>query len=98
MIMDVRIHVENIDHLILRFNQFHAPNTNIKIKCRNPSLGLMTKARGCNVASQEEALEWRKVWGNAPSHSQGNSHFGELESRWTFEFSEHNFRGQNSMD
>jgi hypothetical protein len=32
MIMDVRIHVENIHHLILRFNQFHAPNTNTKIK------------------------------------------------------------------
>jgi len=57
MIMDVIIHVENIDHLILRFNQFHAPNTNIKIKCRNPNLGLATKARGCNVVSQEEALE-----------------------------------------
>jgi hypothetical protein len=38
------------------------------------------------------------VWGNKPSHSQGNSHFGELESRWTPEFSESNCRGQNPMD
>jgi hypothetical protein len=37
------------------------------------------------------------VWGSEPSHSQGNSHFGEMESWWTPKFSESNFRGQNSM-
>ncbi len=39
--------------------------------CRNPSLGLATKVRACKVAGPKEAQEWRKVWGNEPSHSQG---------------------------
>jgi hypothetical protein len=50
---------------------------------RNPSIGLATKAKGCKVASQREAgshvacfRECKRVWGNRPSHSQGNSHFG----------------------
>jgi hypothetical protein len=30
------------------------------------------------------------------SHSQVNSHFGELESRWTLETSENDCKGQNS--
>jgi hypothetical protein len=54
--------------------------------CRNPNLGLATKARGCKVASQVEDLGTlhmlpgvQRVWGNEPSHSQGNSHFG----RWS---------------
>jgi hypothetical protein len=64
----------------------------------NLSLGLATKARACRVAGQEEARKWRKVWGNEPSHSQKSFHFGSLESRWTSESSEDNFRGQNSMD
>jgi len=66
--------------------------------CRNPNRGLVTKARGYNVASQDEALGRTKMWGNKPSHSQGNSHFGELESQWTPKFSEDDFKGQNSMD
>jgi hypothetical protein len=38
------------------------------------------------------------VWGNKPSHSQQNSHFGELESKWIPEFSKSNYRDQNPMD
>ncbi len=52
--------------------------------CYNPSFGLVTKARGCKVASQERSpgshvacsRECKRVWGNRPSHSQGNSHIG----------------------
>jgi hypothetical protein len=36
----------------------------------------VTKARACKVAGQEESWEWRKMWGNEPSHSQGSFHFG----------------------
>jgi hypothetical protein len=67
-------------------------------KCYNPSLRLMTKARACKVAAQEEAREWRKVWGNEPSHSQESFQFGSLESQWTFKFLEGDCRGQNLMD
>ncbi len=42
--------------------------------------------------------ECKKVWGNEPSHSQGNSHFGRWESTGTPKFSEGNCRGQNSMN
>jgi hypothetical protein len=66
--------------------------------CHNPSLGLMTKARACKVASQEEAYEWKKVWGNEPSHSPVNFHFGSLESQWTPEFLESDCKNQNPMD
>jgi hypothetical protein len=38
------------------------------------------------------------VWENEPSHSQVSSHFGELESRWTFESSGSDCRGQNPLD
>jgi hypothetical protein len=52
--------------------------------CRNPNPGLATKAGACKNASQERKLrshiscswECKRVWGNEPSHSQGNSHFG----------------------
>jgi hypothetical protein len=47
--------------------------------CRNLSLGLVTNVKACKVASQEEAWEWRKVWGNEPSHSQESFHFGHME-------------------
>jgi hypothetical protein len=66
--------------------------------CRNPSLGLATKAMVYKVASQEEAWEWRKVWGNEPSHSQGSFHFGSFESQWIPEFSKNDCKGQNPMD
>jgi hypothetical protein len=40
----------------------------------------------------------RKVWGNEPPHSQVSSHFGSWKSRWTFKFSEGNYRRQNTLD
>jgi hypothetical protein len=70
--------------------------------CRNLSFGLTTKARGCKVVGQKEAMshvacsrECKKVWWNRPSHSQKELPLWELESRWTFEFSECDYRGQN---
>ncbi len=52
--------------------------------CRNPNLGLATKARGCKVAGQEgssgvmaHALgSARKCEGIDPHTPKGNSHFG----------------------
>jgi hypothetical protein len=38
----------------------HSPTMNFT-KCRNPSFGLATKARGCKVASQEEGSPGIKV-------------------------------------
>jgi hypothetical protein len=42
--------------------------------------------------------ECKRVWGNKPSHSQGDSHCGELESQWTSKFSKSDCRGQDPMD
>jgi hypothetical protein len=71
--------------------------------CRNPSLGLATKARGCKVVGQvgdPGALHMlprvQRVWGNAPSHSQVNSHVGSWHLERTPESLEHNCKGQNS--
>jgi hypothetical protein len=69
---------------------------------RNPSLGFATKAKACNGVGQEEALEshlmFPRVQGNKPSHSQRRSHFGKLDSQWTFKFLESDCKGQNPMD
>jgi hypothetical protein len=83
--------------LIMHFLQL-VPNCFWSSTCCNPSLGLMTKARACKVASQEEVREWRKMWGNEPSHSQESFHFGSLESRRTLESLGGDCRGQNLMD
>jgi hypothetical protein len=71
--------------------------------CRNPSLGLATKAKGCKVAGQvgdSGALHMlpgvQRVWGNEPSHSQVNSHVGSWSPERTPEFSERDCRGPNS--
>jgi len=53
-------------------------------KCRNPSFGLATKAKGVvRVRAKRkpkshirDSWECRRMWGSGPSHSQGNSHFG----------------------
>jgi hypothetical protein len=74
------------------------------LSCCNPSLGFMTKVRGCKVAGQEKdpgvishALESAKsVRGNEPSHSQVNSHVGSWSPKWNPKLLEHNCRGQNS--
>jgi hypothetical protein len=55
--------------------------------CRNPNLGLATKAKGVTRLRAKRkpgshitySWECKKVWGSEPSHSQGNSHFG----RWS---------------
>ncbi len=72
--------------------------------CRNPSLGLVTKARGCKVASQEKnpgTLHMlpgvQRVWGNEPSHSQVNSHVRSWTPERTPESSKRDCRGQNSL-
>jgi hypothetical protein len=44
--------------------------------CCNPSLGLVTKARACKVASQERKPRSERKCGNELSHSQGSFHLG----------------------
>ncbi len=72
--------------------------------CRNPSLGLATKARGCKVVGQEgdpgvtsHAPGVQRVWGNEPSHSQVNSHCESWSPKWTPESSERDYKGQNPL-
>ncbi len=73
--------------------------------CRNPSLGLTTKARACKSVGQEGSLGFT-------FHALGNAKecegwtltlsrklpFWELESRWTLESLKSNCKGQNSLD
>jgi hypothetical protein len=75
-----------------------------KYYCRNLSLGLATKARGCKVAGQvgdPGAFHMlpgvQRVWGNELSHSQVNSHVGSWSPERTLESSKRNCRGQNSL-
>jgi hypothetical protein len=52
--------------------------------CCNLSLGLVTKAKGLQECRPKRkpkshiscSQECKRVWGNKPSHPQGNSHFG----------------------
>jgi hypothetical protein len=74
------------------------------IYCRNSSLGLVTKARGCKVAGQVRdpgAFHMlpgvQRMWRNEPSHSQVNSHVGSWSPERTPESSERNCRGQISL-
>jgi hypothetical protein len=50
---------------------------------------------GFHIACSKEC---KRVWGNEPSHSQMNSHFGNWSPKWTLKFLEGNFKGQNSLD
>jgi hypothetical protein len=59
--------------------------------CCNPSLELATKAKGSQGAGQEECEK-------EDSHSQMNSPFWELESRWILEPLESDFKGQNTSN
>jgi hypothetical protein len=67
--------------------KMQTPCLNIDHTCHNPSLGLATKAKGLQGCGPKEKLgshaacsrECKRVWGNEPSHSQENSHFG----RWS---------------
>jgi hypothetical protein len=65
----------------------------MKVKmCRNPSLGLATKAKACKDASQKEC---ERVWRwrlTLPSEFP----FWELESRWTPKLSKNDCKCQNT--
>jgi len=75
--------------LLCSSNFASTPYTNPNVLCCNPSLGLRNKAKGlqgCEPRGKPKNhtacfRECRKVWGNEPSHSQGNSqgnsHFGK---------------------
>jgi hypothetical protein len=79
--------------------------------CRNPSLGLVAKAKAWKVVSQDEAMwakrkpgshiscshECKKVWGSEPSHSQVNSPFVSWSPKWIPRSSEHDCKGQNPL-
>jgi hypothetical protein len=61
--------------------------------CRNPSLGLATKAKACKDVGQEAC---ERVWGwrvTLPNELP----FWELEFRWTPEPSESDCNGQNTL-
>jgi len=67
------------------------------IYCRNPSLGLATKARACKVVGQEGSLrvkenarEWTLTLPKEPP-------LWELESKWTPECLESDYKGQNPI-
>ncbi len=71
---------------------------------RNLSLRLVTKARACKVAGQEEGLGVAshapgsaKSVRNEPSHSQVNSHCGSWSPKWTPKFSKRDCKGQNPL-
>jgi hypothetical protein len=73
-------------------------------ECRNPSISLATKARGCKVAGQvgdpgafHILPGVQRMWGYGPSHSQVNSHVGRWSLERTPESSERNCRGQISL-
>jgi hypothetical protein len=72
---------------------------------RNSNLGLATKTRVCKGVGQEWARESHfmlpKVQKNVREWTltlPNELPFWELESQWTFEFSKHNCKGQNSLD
>ncbi len=74
-------------------------------ECRNPSLGLVTKVRACEGAGQEgRSGVTFHAFGNV-GKCEGMSPtlpselpFWELESWWTFEFSESDCKDQNPLD
>jgi hypothetical protein len=57
------------------------------------ALGSRPRQGLARLRAKREAWEWRKVWGNEPSHSQRSFHFGS----WTPECSENDCKGQNPM-
>ncbi len=72
--------------------------------CRNPSLGLATKARGlqgCGPSGSPgvtpHAPGGAREWGGVNPRTPKGVQLWELESRWTPESSKDNFKGQNSM-
>jgi hypothetical protein len=79
-----------------------------KVICRNPSLGLATKARACEGVGQEwglrvtfHALKSMGVWASVREWTPtlpSELPLWELESRWTLESSKSDCRGQNPLD
>ncbi len=74
------------------------------LSCRNPSLGLATKARACKVAGQERSLGITFHAPRSAKECEGmNLHTPkwtpcwELESQWTPKSSECDCRGQNPL-
>jgi len=66
--------------------------------CHNPSLGLVTKARGCKVTGQERKPEnERKCEGMNPHTLKGASTLG-IRISVDFRCSKSDCKGQNSMD
>ncbi len=79
-----------IDHNFLNVIQYMA--------CRYPSLGLMTKARGCKVISQKRKLDnEKKCEGMNPHTPKGAPTLG-IGVQWTIECLESDCKGQNPMD
>jgi hypothetical protein len=75
-----------------------------KFMCRNPSLGLATKARACKGAGQEWARESHFMLQGTQESVRGwtltlpnKFPLWELESKWILEFSKGDCRGQNSL-
>jgi hypothetical protein len=76
----------------------------VHFTCRNPSLGLATKARGLQGCGPRgspgvtpHAPGSAREWGGVNLHTPKGVQLWELESRWTPESSEGDFKGQNSM-
>jgi hypothetical protein len=72
--------------------------------CRNPSLGLATEARACKVAGQEGTPRGTlQLLGVPKSVREWTLTFSselpcwELESQWTLESSECDYKGQNPL-
>jgi hypothetical protein len=58
-------YIQNYKHIKTKWNFYNICLIKPNIKCRNPSLGLATKARAWKVVGQEEARECKKCeWMN----------------------------------
>jgi hypothetical protein len=74
-------------------------------KCRSPNLGLVTKARVCKCAGQHWSWESHFMFPGVQKSVRewtltlpSEFPFWELESQWTPESLEGDFRGWNSLD
>ncbi len=67
-------------------------------KCHNLSLGLVTKAKDCKVASQEGSFGVKESVREWTPTLPREFPLWELESRWSPECLDSDFRGQNPMD
>jgi hypothetical protein len=93
IIMKGEIIIIYISHFLLGFDKKRFIT---QTHCRNPSLGLATKARPCKGAGQEEPRECRRVWEWTLTF-RSELPFWELESWWTPESLESDCKGQNPL-